>query len=307
MEWTSKCNARCIMCPQSEIQNAMLMRPETFDQVLLRLKDAKIFRVVIAGYGEPTTHPSFNAFINKIRKHPVRFDMVSNGHLLDEEKLRHLDGAIGTLVVSFSSIDPAVYRKVHVNLDHDRVKENILRAHKLLKDTKLAISLTPLPECMDSLEDTIAWFKKNGIEDLTMSPTLYNRGGNVTEHDMATERLRAMIKTHRLHSQEFDFVPGIKDIAHQFLKNKFKCIPRNVDLFIASNGNYLYCYNDISHTHGIGNVVANSIDEVLHRRESMGPVDELCNNCNMRDRYKASEIGKVVKNYTVEKLVSILH
>jgi hypothetical protein len=31
-------------------------------------------------------------------------------------------------------------------------------------------------------------------------------------------------------------------------------MPRNVDLFIAANGDYLYCYNDVSHHHPIGNV-----------------------------------------------------
>ncbi len=301
MEWTSKCNARCVMCPQSEIQNPMLMKPGTFDRVLNRLRDANIFRVVIAGYGEPTTHPSFMKFVDQVKAHPVHFDMVSNGQLLDEEKIRHLDGAIGTLVVSFSSIDPDVYRGVHVNLDYDQVKRNILSAQKLFKKTRLVISLTPMPECINTLEETIAWFRHNGIEGLSMSPTLYNRGGNMKEHAIATERLRAIIKTNKLHSQELDFVPTIKDVAYQYLKNRFKCIPRNVDLFIASNGNYLYCYNDVSHQHSIGNVDTISIEEVLSRRERMESIPALCDGCNMHNRYKAAEVAKVILNYSLKR------
>ena len=38
-------------------------------------------------------------------------------------------------------------------------------------------------------------FRQRGIDNLTMSPTLYNRAGNLREHRVASARLRAMIKT----------------------------------------------------------------------------------------------------------------
>jgi len=208
------------------------------------------------------------------------------------------------LIISFSSIDRAVYNKVHVNLDYQTVKKNILLANKLFKHTQLGVSLTPLAECIDTLEETIRWFKALGIENLSMSPTLYNRGGNMQDQIIATKRLRAIIKKYRLHSQEFDFVPGIIDIGRQLLRNKFKCIPRNVDLFISSSGDYLYYYNDISHQHTISNICHSSIDEVLLHRECMGPVAALCKQCNMKDRYKAKELSKVVVNYALKKITS---
>lgn len=291
------------MCPQSEIQHPMLMKPQIFDQTLERLAEANIFRVVIAGYGEPTTHPQFMPFIDQIRGQTTRFDMVSNGHLLDMDKIRHIDGVIHTLTVSFSSINPDVYREVHVNLDHELVKDNIVQAHNNLKKTRLAISLTPLMQCLDSLEDTILWFRQRGINNLSMSPTLYNRGGNLRDHQIATERLRNMIQRYHLHSQELDFVPALSDIARQCFYNRFRCIPRNVDLFIASNGDYLYCYNDISHQHLIGNIETLSVDEVLTKRERMGAIPSLCDGCNMRNRYGAIEAIKVAYQFTKDRLL----
>jgi len=303
MEWTSKCNARCIMCPQSVIRHPMLMKPQVFDKTLQRIAEANIFRVVIAGYGEPTTHPQFMPFIDKIRTQPVRFDMVSNGQLLDSDKIRHLDGVIHTLTVSFSSINPAVYREVHVNLDHERVKQNIVQAQQVLNKTQLTISLTPLSQCLDSLEETILWFRRQGINNLSMSPTLYNRAGNLNDQQMATERLRQIIKTHQLHSQELDFVPTLSDIVRHCLHNRFRCIPRNVDLFIASNGDYLYCYNDISHQHVIGNIAASSIDEVLTKRERMEEIPALCDGCNMKNRYGGFEAIKVAYQFSKDRLL----
>ena len=291
-EWTSKCNALCPMCPRDAIQHPQLMRSDTWSCILQRLDPAEVFRVVIAGYGEATTHPLFFEFIDAMRGHPVRFDMVSNGHLLTPDKLAHLDGVVELLMVSFSRIDTQVYRRVHANLDQRRVMQNLQSAQAMLKHTRLGISLTPMPECLPSLPDTIGWLKKQGITTLTMSPTLYNRGGSMTEHELASERLRALIERHGLRSQEFDFVPGVAQLVSQWRRNQFKCVPRNVDLFISSSGEYLYCYNDVAHRHAIGHVETDSIHDTLRRREGMATIPSLCDQCNMRDRYRAGELAR---------------
>lgn len=301
MEWTSKCNARCVMCPQSIIKKPQLMTPKVFSKTLERLSPDDLFRVVIAGYGEPTTHPHFMDFISAVGKHPVRFDLISNGQELNEERLQHMDGKIDLLVISFSSIDASVYNRVHINLDHERVKENILLAKKILKHTQLGISLTPLSECLDTLPETIAWFKSHGITLLTMSPTLYDRGGNMTDHKLATQRLRQIISDFQLHSQEMDFIPSLGDSLKQMWHNKFICMPRNSDIFITSSGHYLYCYNDISHTHTIGHINNLDVRQALNLREKMVPINDLCNGCNMHDRYRPKELLQVAKKYLSDK------
>ena len=302
VEWTSKCNALCPMCPRDLIENPMLMKEQTWRQVLDRLKQQDVFRAVVAGYGEPTTHTKFFEFVDDMRGHPIRFDMVSNGHQLDAERIRHLDGAVDLLLVSFSSIDPEVYNRVHVNLDQARVMDNIRTAQRLFKHTRLAISLTPMPECLPSLSDTIAWLRAQGVETLTMSPTLYNRGGSLQEHELATEKLRQLIQQHHLRSQEFDFIPGVWDVLQQWRSNSFKCVPRNIDIFIAASGDYLYCYNDVKHEHPIGHVADLGIREVLAKREGMALIPELCNGCNMLGRYDAKELVKAGFSYARAKL-----
>ncbi|MDO8812719.1 MAG: radical SAM protein [Gallionella sp.] len=302
VEWTSKCNALCPMCPRGLIENPQLMTKQTWRQVLERLSPQDVFRVVIAGYGEPTTHTRFFEFVDDMRGHPIRFDMVSNGHQLDAERIRHLDGAIDLLLISFSSIDPKVYNVVHANLDQARVMDNIRLAQKLFKHTQLAISLTPMPECLPSLPDTIAWLQAQGVETLTMSPTLYNRGGSLQAHELDTEKLRQMIQKYRLRSQEFDFVPSVRDVIQQWRSNRFKCIPRNIDVFISASGDYLYCYNDVKHEHSIGHVANLGIREVLAKREGMALIPALCDGCNMRNRYGAKELVTAGISYARAKL-----
>jgi MoaA/NifB/PqqE/SkfB family radical SAM enzyme len=305
LELTSKCNARCVMCPQEMIEHPQLMTADTFYRALERINTDDVFRTVIAGYGEPTTHPRFMEFVSAVGDHPGRFDMVSNGHLLDEKKLRHLDGKIDLLVVSFSSIDADVYRSVHVKLDHEKVKANIALASNLLKKTSLAISLTPLVECIETLPETIEWLRKQGVDKLTMSPTLYNRAGTMEKHKHATERLRQIIRKYQLHSQELDFIPSVKDIALQFWHNRFRCIPRNSDLFITASGDYLYCYNDISHKQTFGHIDQLSLRQALNKREKMNEIPEICANCNMRNRYRVGEITTVAARYLQGRLREI--
>jgi len=302
-EWTSKCNARCTMCPQSLIEHPQLMKDDIFYKSLDRINDKDVFRTVIAGYGEPTTHPKFMEYVSAIGEHSVRFDMVTNGQLLDRDRIRHLDGKVELLILSFSSIDPKIYSQVHVNLNYEKVKENIILAQKYFKKTQLGISLTPLTECIETLPETIKWLQKQGIKLLTMSPTLYNRGGSMNEHQQSSKKLREIIERYHLHSQELDFIPSVQDILKQMWKNKFNCIPRNSDLFITSSGDYLYCYNDISHKHILSNIKQMSIREVLSTREKSTLIPGICNQCNMLHRYKFYENFNVIK----KKLGSSLH
>jgi MoaA/NifB/PqqE/SkfB family radical SAM enzyme len=296
-EWTSKCNAKCSMCPREDIINPLIMDKPTFNKILTRIKNEDAFRCVIAGYGEPTTHPLFDLLIEDIRNHPVEFDMVTNGQLLDVERLKKIDGSLNQLIISFSSISKDIYSKVHVNLNYEKVKNNILLAKNILKQTSLGISLTPMPECLDTLGETVGWLRQNEIENLTMSPTLYNRGGKDEKLAVESARLRHLIKEFGLHSQELDFISGPVDFLKQTARNRFRCVARNSDLFISSNGEYLYCFNDISHSRPIGSVDSMSIREAIEHREQMPAISDLCGNCSLAGRYNLKEMAGVAMRY----------
>lgn len=301
VEWTSKCNASCVMCPREAIPQPALMPVETYRRAVERLRPDAVFRAVIAGYGEPTTHPRFDDLIEITRGAPVPVDMVTNGQLLDERRLRRLDGTLNALIVSFSSVVPEVYERVHVNLDHARVMDNIVTAQRVLRRTRLAISLTPLSSCLDTLPRTIEWLRAQGVDLLTMSPTLYDRAGAWGAQDAASARLRGIIRRYGLRSQELDFIPSITDIARQWRANRHRCIPRNTDLAIAADGTYQYCFNDIRHRHAIGHVATMSVREALTVRERKEEDPCLCADCGLRGRYRARELLAVARHYLQQR------
>ena len=302
-EWTSRCNARCAMCPRSMIENAQLASYTTTTQVLERLRPTDVYRCIVAGYGEPTTHPRFDNYVELLRHHPVDFDLATNGSRLGEARLRRLDGVFDRVMVSFSSIDPAVYAHTHTGLDQQAVLENILTARRVLRDSRLVINLSPTAECLDTLEATIDWFHGHGIRDLHMSPTYYDRAGAMETRDQPSHRrLRDAIRRHRLQSQEQAFLSGVGDVFHQWRRNRFKCVPRNISMMIAASGDYTYCFNDITHGHAIGHVRDLSLRQALEQRERSRPEAAICDRCNLRHRYGPRELVRVAWGYAQARL-----
>lgn len=304
-EWTSKCNARCAMCPRHAITNPTISREDSFEQTLARLDPRDVFRCVIAGYGEPTTHPLFDRYLRKLRGHPVTFDMATNGSRLPEARLEAMDGVLRTLMVSFSSVDPGIYQSVHTNLDQDEVMANILTAARVLRKTRLVINLSPTHECLDTLDDTVGWLRSNGVNDLHMSPTYYDRAGaQQTGGQPDTERLRAEIRRHGLGSQETAFIPGAAEIFRQWRSNRVKCVPRNTNMLISATGDYTYCFNDISESRSLGHVRDASLREALERREVMEEEGRLCSQCNLRSRYGPKELARVAVSYVKAQMAA---
>jgi MoaA/NifB/PqqE/SkfB family radical SAM enzyme len=302
-EWTSKCNASCAMCPRTLIDDPQVMSRVSFEQALARLDGSDVYRCIVAGYGEPTTHPEFDRFVDMLRGHPVAFDIATNGSRLDEARLRHLDGVFDRLMISFSSIDPGVYARTHTRLAQSRVLENILAAHRLLKKTRLVINLSPTKECLDTLEGTLSWFRHHGIDDLHMSPTYYDRAGAMQDRDGPDHRrLRDAIRRHRLKSQEQAFISGVGDFVRAWQRNDFKCVPRNISLMISAAGRYTYCFNDITHSRSLGHVATQSIREALERREQSPPEPTLCAVCNLNGRYGPRELLRVAWGYAQARL-----
>jgi len=297
LELTSKCNARCVMCPREAVLHPRAMKLEILQQAVARLSPKDVFRTVIAGYGEPTTHPQFEECMQIISQAAVRMDMVTNGQLLDQDRLKLIDGVLDTLIISFSSTTPQIYEAVHVNLDQKLVMENIILAQQTLKSTKLAISLTPLSNCIETLPQTIDWLREQGVKNLSMSPSLYDRAGSLDESNKQETSLRKIIKQYNLRSQELDFVPSVRDIYAQWRCNQFKCIPRNSDLVIAADGSYQYCFNDMGHSHPLGDVSEIGIRDALKIRENSVENPDLCSNCSIRNRYRPIELARAAYGY----------
>jgi hypothetical protein len=108
---------------------------------------------------------------------------------------------------------------------------------------------------------------------------------------MPSADLKTAIRRYGLHRQDLDFIPSAGEIFAQWRENRFKCIPRNSDILISSDGDYMYCFNDISHGYPLGNVADKTLREALEIREKTDPKSAICDHCNLRGRYGPSEMA----------------
>ena len=91
---TTECNRHCRYCfarPvfRSQVTNAKHMPPEIFERALDFLKRSNIDQVRLLG-GEPTLHPQFPQFVEKVKEHGLRLLVFSNG-FIPEQALRCLE------------------------------------------------------------------------------------------------------------------------------------------------------------------------------------------------------------------------
>jgi MoaA/NifB/PqqE/SkfB family radical SAM enzyme len=80
--------------------------------------------VVDCGYGEPLLNPNLEAILNEVAKIGARFEMTSNGHLLDRTNRNKVLGQDITLYISIDAATDAGYRRLRQG-SIDRVVKNI--------------------------------------------------------------------------------------------------------------------------------------------------------------------------------------
>jgi radical SAM protein with 4Fe4S-binding SPASM domain len=117
VEFTSRCNLRCRMCPLTTGTSSSSAAPGpmtdvVFDEVLQIARRCR--QVLLAGYGEPLTNPQCIPMMRALEAEKITMGMATNGIAVTRDvartlvELEHL-----TLInVSIDSPDPDVYREV---------------------------------------------------------------------------------------------------------------------------------------------------------------------------------------------------
>ena len=125
----TRCNmtARCSYCEWEWMKE--LEEQSSLGEPLSVFKELGQFfdcaeEVVDCGYGEPLLNPNLEAILKEVAKIGARFEMTSNGHLLDRSNRSKLLGKDITLYISIDAATETGYRRIrHGSLD--RVVKNI--------------------------------------------------------------------------------------------------------------------------------------------------------------------------------------
>lgn len=168
VEASAKCNLRCRMCFQSNMdqqeqqQNRGIMSWEIYQKFLKELDNHKLYSVVFASRGEPLLNPNIDRMIAEAKKRGVlEVKLNTNATLLTEDMSRRLlNSGLDLLVFSVDSIEPENYKKIR-GIDLGVVLENINRFLKIRKNEfpkskiKVRVAMVLCKDVCDSFEKEI--------------------------------------------------------------------------------------------------------------------------------------------------------
>lgn len=100
---TTYCNLECVHCYIDKSQRSE-MEPEIFNDLVKQFDELQGLKILISG-GEPLTHSKFFEMMEQIKKVKIRKVLLTNGVLLNDEKIQRLKGLIHEVQISLDGTE----------------------------------------------------------------------------------------------------------------------------------------------------------------------------------------------------------
>ncbi len=146
-ELTPLCNFDCKMCyvhlNGTELQDKPILKAEELERIMLEAINSGMMYATLTG-GECLTYPEFERIYLFLQKHSVQVSVLTNGVLLDEEKIEFFKNNPPLSVqVTLYGANENMYERVTGKRNFELVMNNLKRANEAL--LPLNITVTPNP------------------------------------------------------------------------------------------------------------------------------------------------------------------
>ena len=250
----NQCNASCIMCPYSSKKNKerQIMSDSLFEKIVKEVvKNGKNSQIHLYLQNEPfLDNKLFDRIklIKKLSKGKIETVIVSNGSLLDDEKISKLiESGNDITSISVDAFTKDTYDKIRPGLDFEKLLKNVENFSKAPNRNELSVSFLVQSKNYHELNDFKKYWIDRGVTVLIKD--LKNRAGILKSYEKIKYRGTKGL-----------FWKKIKDI---FLIKTIKTCPFLLLSFnILVNGDVILCCNDYNCSIIIGNVKESSIKEI---------------------------------------------
>lgn len=272
IEATNQCNTRCLHCPHESLSRPMgKMDWETYQKIIdkiIRYTDQKGFSVSVdfAGMGEPLLNPLIYQFISYISDKTFTA-ITTNGSALTERNItRLIEAGLNLLIVSFNGADRITYELMMGGLSFERAVQHLRKALELTNGTKtnIAVNLSITKQTQRKLKQIIKFLDQLGIDNISFSKC-HNRGGYLNSPDVCDTPMPP---------------PHLNSRCDIFKQT----------LFVAWNGDVLSCCHDLGGENVLGNLVSDSLDEIITTKQEIeknGLSFRICGMCNDLYRFRS--------------------
>lgn len=277
LELTPYCPAKCSMCPRDLIKEFGYMSLETAQTIREQIQNIDdIWEISFAGRGEPTLHKNFSE-IMKIFSGTKPISVVTTGANLNDSILDAFNKYVDRIRISVSSVDRETFEKIHVNLNYDKVFENINRIIENVDKDKIIIHLVGGETVYPKVPETVEYLRERGIKNIYIFP-LWNRGGTKEQHAEMMKR-KKIIDEYNLKPSEEEYLPTEFDAS--MLGNDY-CLIGDLSLSINFKGEITCCFQDFGYSEIVGTVFNNDIKTIFENRSRVLGRMKMCNKCNSK-------------------------
>ncbi|CAB1085674.1 Butyryl-CoA dehydrogenase (EC [Olavius algarvensis Delta 1 endosymbiont] len=156
IETTSRCNARCTMCPRENMRRPKAaMDIELFKKIVDQCVELKIKCIKLHNYGEPLLSPLIDRYISYIGEKSggsIKILLVTNGILLDDRWANFLiDQGVYQVNISIDGATKETYEQIRKNCNFEQVVKNTYnmiqrKKERKTKLPKIIVEIIRMPE-----------------------------------------------------------------------------------------------------------------------------------------------------------------
>ncbi|MDY0092628.1 MAG: radical SAM protein [Candidatus Vecturithrix sp.] len=263
IEPTNTCNLRCLTCA---VGADIMERPSTimsfdmFQNIIDQVKDSVCF-LAFWSWGEPFINKEACRMIRYAKDQGIIVHTSTNGHFFTtRERARDvIHSGLDSLIFAVDGLDQATYEKYRKNGDLQRVMtsiENLVAERKALGAHHPLIIFRFI--VMKHNEHQVAQVKnfaqRLGVDLVTYRSAVVQRSGKIDlENDLTPNSAEY---------QQYDY-DGVPQSTHRVKHQSFSCHRPYANLTIFSNGEVVPCENDFNATSSFGNVMQQSLRDIL--------------------------------------------
>jgi MoaA/NifB/PqqE/SkfB family radical SAM enzyme len=237
IEFTSKCNLRCVFCYVSQPNyKGVDLDIETMESIIESLKSRNVKVVTVSGHGETTIYKNWNLLCNKMLDAGMHLHIISNfAKEFSQEELKTLS-RFKSIEISCDTNDPELFGKLRRGADLKIICLNILRLRAIMikvgrKTPSISLSCVVSDKNIVNLKEYVAFGKALGVNhfnfcNLTKYPDVQGalNVNHITEMpvdllEKAQESLNETFKFLKDSNIEYHVQQGLLDTLEQKIKS----------------------------------------------------------------------------------------
>ena len=166
IEFTSRCNERCVHCYIPHENKILDIEPAFFYDILDQCRDMDILNLTLSG-GEPMLHPNFLDFLKKAQRYDFSINILSNLTLLNDEIVAELKAnRLSSVQVSLYSLNPKTHDSITaLPGSYEKTLSSIMKL--IDNDIPLQISCPTMKRNRDDFIDLLKWGKEHKVRVTT--------------------------------------------------------------------------------------------------------------------------------------------